>query len=431
MKPTLLLWLALLPAGCVGYQADPLPLVLNGTLPVTMGARQEIDLSAPLDQDAIAALAVLANPDLKVLRSNAGISQAQVFAAGLLPDPSISAGVDHIISGPDPVDNLALSLGLDINALRTRPVLRQQLQARAEQVRLDIVWAEWQTVGQAKLQALRAVLLAQIMQIAESNAADSRAILEANLRAASRGDIGAQRLQSALLSANDAAQTLRQAQLDLQVARAQLNRVLGLAPETVLQLVMPTIPTNAPGPQSLLSIALDSRADLQALQRGYAAQEAAVHKAVLDQFPVLDLSLNTARDTGNNVLVGPAVNFTLPVWNRNRGGIALELASREALKAEYENRLFQIRADIGAALASLSVERQQYQDQLAQAPALASYAVSSRQAAARGDMARIDASAAELALGQSQRLLLQTRLNMLEQVVALELLTGVSRQQWK
>src|SRR6516162_9419457 len=52
----------------------------------------------PLD---VAVLAALDSPELKAKRASLGVSAAQVFAAGLLPDPQLTAGVDQPIAGPD------------------------------------------------------------------------------------------------------------------------------------------------------------------------------------------------------------------------------------------------------------------------------------------------------------------------------------------
>src|ERR1700760_4654286 len=66
----------------------------------------QIDLAVPLDGNAIAVIAVINNPDLKALRERAGVSDAQVFAARLLPDPTFSIGASTVLSGPDPLPDL-------------------------------------------------------------------------------------------------------------------------------------------------------------------------------------------------------------------------------------------------------------------------------------------------------------------------------------
>jgi outer membrane protein TolC len=151
---------------------------------------------------------------------------------------------------------------------------------------------------------------------------------------------------------------------------------------------------------------------------------------VLDQFPTLDLTINGARDTAGNLTLGPAVGFTLPLWNRNRGGIAIERATRAALHAEYEARLFKTRADIAAAVESLVVLRRQRDAILRDLPALARFAQANRRAADRGDLPLTTAMTAEQAARDKESLLAQAEQGIAEQTIALELLTGVPQEAW-
>jgi outer membrane protein TolC len=390
-----------------------------------------IDLAAPLDDNAIAVIAVLGNPDLKAMRTKAGVADAQVFAARLLPDPTFSLGFGQILSGPDPFNEIASGLGLDLNALRTGKVRRQAAEAQAKQVRLDLAWAEWQTAGQARLQAVRVRRLQAAIDLLRIDDAAAQSLLGRNLRAAARGDVASTSVEAVRTDAVTTADKLRTAEHDLDAARLELVKLLGLAPETQLRLA-PTADT-APmlDPVRLTQIALDNRADLQALRSGYDAQEAAVHKAILDQFPSLALNLNFTRDTGGNNILGPTVDFTLPLWNRNRGGIAVERATREQLKAEYEARLFQTRADIAAAASAVTLARRQRDAVRTQLPELERLARVSRAAADRGDLSRATAETAEGALRDKRVELATADQTIDEAMIALELLTGVPREDWK
>jgi cobalt-zinc-cadmium efflux system outer membrane protein len=149
-----------------------------------------------------------------------------------------------------------------------------------------------------------------------------------------------------------------------------------------------------------------------------------VHKAVLDQFPKLDLTINASRDTSGNKLLGPAVGFTLPLWNRNRGGIALERATRDALKAEYEVRLFEARAEIAAAVGGIDVARRQRSDILSGLPVLERFVEASTHAARRGDLSPASAATAAQALRDKQTQLARSAQDIQAQWIALELLTG-------
>lgn len=389
-----------------------------------------IDLSAPLDPNAIATIAVIANPDLKALRAQSGIADAQAFDARLLPDPTFSVGASPVLTGPDPFLDIASALGLDVNALRTHHVKMQQAQAHARQVRLDLAWAEWQTAGKARIEAVKVQGLEQSLKIDRASYAAGQSLLDRTLRAAGRGDLPASEVQAQRLSAYGALNTLQTAQRDLAAARYQLTRLLGLPPATPLKLASMALPAPPPDAGALFTLARSNRADLQALRAGYASQEAGVHKAILDQFPALTLTLNANRDSAGNALVGPAVAFTLPLWNRNRGGIAIARATRAALKAEYDARLFQTRADIAAAVAGIAVARRQRSALLRDLPALEKFADASRRAANRGDLAPATAQSAAQALRDKQALLTQSNQAIAEQTIALELLTGTPREAW-
>lgn len=432
----------LLLAGCASYTPRPLATAPSdsdiaalsrdaATIDRPYLKPANVDLAAPLDDNAIAVIAVLNNPDLKAMRTKAGVADAQVFSARLLPDPTFSLGLGGILSGPDPFSEIASGLGLDLNALRTGKVRRQAAEAQAKQVRLDLAWAEWQTAGQARLQAVRIRRVQGAIDLLKIDDAAAQSLLARNLRAAARGDVASTGVEAVRADAAATADKLRTAEHDLDAARLELVKLLGLPPETRLRLAPSA--DNAPllDPARLTQIALANRADLQALRSGYEVQEATVHKAILDQFPSLALNLNFTRDTGGNNILGPTVDFTLPLWNRNRGGIAVERATREQLKAEYDARLFQTRADIAAAASAVSLARRQRDAVRMQLPELDRLARVSRAAADRGDVSRATAEAAEGALRDKRVELATADQTIDEAMIALELLTGVPREDWK
>jgi len=433
---------ALLLAGCVSYAPQPLATTPSmadvsalsrdaATIDRPFLKPATIDLAAPLDDNAIAVIAVLANPDLKAMRTKAGVADAQVFAARLLPDPTFNLSFGKLVAGPDPVSEIASGLGLDINALRTGKVKRQQAEAQAQQVRLDLAWAEWQTAGQARLQALRIRRLEVAIELLKVGADGAQSLLDRNMRAAARGDVASDAVQAARTAAVAAQDKLRITENDLNTARLELVKTLGLAPGTALRLAPRTDDDPPLDAARLTQVALDNRTDLQALRAGYDAQEAATHKAILDQFPNLTLNLNFTRDTSENKIFGPAVDFTLPLWNRNRGGIAVERATREQLKAEYDARLFQTRADIAAAVSAVLLARRQRETIAAQLPELDRLAKVSRAAATRGDVSRATAEAAEGTLVDKRAELVAANQTIDEAMIALELLTGVPREDWR
>jgi outer membrane protein TolC len=391
---------------------------------------QPVDWSQPLTPNALAIVAVLENPDLKAQRAKVGVTDAQAFAARLLPDPQVQANYDKLLAGPDMFDAFGGQLALDLNQLRTARTERQSNEAGKKQVRLDLAWAEWQTAGQARLQGIRILALTRQLAIAQASAASAQQLFSASLRAGGRGDISGADVDTRRQAALDAADKARTAENDLGTARGELNKLLGLPPETALRLAPPPEPATPPDASVLVAQSLDRRLDLQALRAGYDAAEADVHKAILEQFPNLSLTLASARDTSDNRTIGPAVGFTLPLWNRNRGGIATATATRAQLKAEYEARLFQTRAEIVAAAQGLETVRRQRAELIAQIPEIRRIADRSAAAARRGDLSPAAAATAEQAGRDREFTLSQLDQQIAEQTIALELLSGGPSEGW-
>ncbi|QDZ07931.1 TolC family protein [Sphingomonas panacisoli] len=431
-------------SGCASYQRSPLrPAsdVLAAPDPAILSADaskidrpyltpQAIDLSQPLTPNALAVIAVLENPDLKAQRAKSGVTDAQAFSARLLPDPTFGANFDKILSGPDVFNAFGAQLGFDLNAIRTARVTRESGEAAKRQVRLDLAWAEWQTAGQARLLGVRVLALTEQLNIAREAAASALRLFEAAQRAAGRGDVAASELDTRRQALVDSSSKARTAESDLATARGELNKTLGLPPEVEVKLAPPAASPVPPDSATLVAQALERRLDLQALRAGYGVAEADLHKAVLEQFPNLSLTIAGARDTANNYTVGPAIGFALPLWNRNRGAIAVATATREQLKAEYDARLFQTRAEIDTAIKGLRALRRQRTELAGQLPALQKYADATERAAKRGDLSLATADTALQAIRDRRLALLQIDQQIAEQTIALELLSGGPSEGW-
>lgn len=157
-----------------------------------------------------------------------------------------------------------------------------------------------------------------------------------------------------------AAVTTLQTQLDAATLAQQerwqaLNALLGLEPQ-VRPLLAATLRVPTIGPIDAARMLEDlprRRPDLIALQLGYRSQEAALRAAVLGQFPALGLGPNYGNDMTNVASLGPSVSISLPLFNRNRGVVAIQGATREQLRAEYAARLDTASGGARALLANL------------------------------------------------------------------------------
>lgn len=302
-----------------------------------------------LDVTEVAMLAVANSPQLRVKRDELGIARAQAFAAGLLPDPQLALSADFPRqSGAGLGTAYSLGLSEDIGALLTRSSRRAVANNQASQVNLDLLWAEWQTVAQARLlfdQVLN--LRAQQARLEHEQAA--LATVSGYIHSAlDAGNLTYDSASAGLNAEADVHKRLADTAIALHQAQSDLNLLLGLAPTATLDLVgAPWLNQSTPDQvQTALDDLPRRRPDLLALQAGYQSQQARVRSAILAQFPALNIGFNTARDTSAVYTNGLGIGITLPLFDRNRGNIAIERATRQQLHDDYVARLLSTRADM-------------------------------------------------------------------------------------
>lgn len=347
-------------SGCASYAPEPLGnghgtvnlnqlVVPASSMPVRDLAAHRFDPADGLDVTETAMLAVVNNPQLKVMRDQLGVARAQAFAAGLLPDPQLAWSRDLPSSGQSGLTS-AYSLGLsyDIGNLLTRSARVKAADKSREQVHLDLLWAEWQTVAQARL------LFDQVASSRAQEAVLTREVaalkpLDRQVRVAlASGNLTYDGAAVGLNAMADAQRRLAEATRQRQQAESDLRSLLGLSSRAPLDLV--GAPYGREPDAAQLQQALQSlparRPDLLALRAGYAAQEQRLREAVIAQFPAINIGINRARDTSDVTTNGFSIGITLPLFNRNRGNIAIEKATRQQLHDDYDARLLTTRNDM-------------------------------------------------------------------------------------
>lgn len=359
-RKLLLIAFALTLSGCATYAPSPLGdgkgsasvaqlVAPSAAMAAALLAPHPLDTSDGLDVTEVATLAVANSPALKLKRDALGVARAQAFAAGLLPDPQLSVAGDFPRqAGAGLTSAYSLGLSEDIAALLNRSLRRAVANSQAEQVNLDLLWAEWQTVAQARL------LFGQVrnLQAQQTRLAAEQAALspvETYVNAALRaGNLTYETASAGLNVGADVRKRLADNAIILHQAQSDLHMLLGLSPSAPLELVgAPCVvePTSAQLQQALAQLP-QRRPDLLALKAGYQSQEARLRAAVRAQFPALSLGFNTARDTSAVYTTGVTLGITLPLFDRNRGNIAIEQATRQQLRDDYEARLLATRSDM-------------------------------------------------------------------------------------
>ena len=347
-------------AGCATYSPSPLGngrgsrevaklSVAAASMPTRDLAAHTFDPSNGLDVTETAMLAVANNPYLRVQRDALGVARAQAFAAGLLPDPQLSLARDRPTSvQPGLTSAFNIGLSYDVGALLLRSSNLRAAHRVNDQVRLDLLWAEWQTVAQARLLFGEVLSTRAQQQVLSREVAALEPIDRQVQRALAAGNLTFNGASAGLNALADVRRQLAQTTRQRIQAEHDLRLLLGLAPQVPLDLVGPVYrvsPTPAQVQQAL-ALLPRRRPDLLALQAGYAAQEARLRGAIIAQFPAISIGLTRARDTAGVYSSGLNLGITLPLFNRNRGNIAIEKASRQQLHDDYDARLLAARGDM-------------------------------------------------------------------------------------
>lgn len=426
-------------SGCATYAPKPLPdqvrfpqsvasITLDpARLPFRDLSSHTFNPADGLDMDEVAMLAVANNPQLKQARDALGIARAQSFAAGLLPDPQLGLTADHPTNGTAGNTNgFNLNLNYDVNALLQRSSRKGAAQAEMQKVNLDLLWQEWQVVSQARLLftqlSAQKALMTQL-QISRTLLADR---YQNTQKALSAGNVTLDMASADLIALQNVERQINDLEIKRLKNRASLNGLLGLASTAPLQLVgephAPLLDTAAV--QKNLVERLDQRPDMLALQAGYHSQEEKFRGTVLAQFPALNVGLTRARDTSGLYTMGFGMTMSLPIFNRNRGNIAIEKATRKQLFDAYQDRLNSAYNEVAIALENQPLLQSQLQRTRAGEQQLAIVAGRAQAAFQAGNMAATDYVRLQTALLDKRSEAINLQEALMEQQIALQTLLG-------
>jgi cobalt-zinc-cadmium efflux system outer membrane protein len=360
-------------AGCATYHALPLDngpgarrvadvKVSAASMPVPDLRASTFDPSNGLDATEVAMLAVANSPQLRIERDKAGVAHAQAYAAGLLPDPQLSYEHDRPTSHqPDTTDAYTAGLTFDLGNLVTRSARVHSARAGARQLDLNLLWSEWQTIAQARTLFDRVYFLRESVARLERERAALAPVQAAVTRALHAGDLTYDSASAGLNAASDVATQLADTERQLHHAEQDLHDLLGLDAGVPLHLTGTPFsvgPDENEAGRALAAMA-KRRPDLLALQAGYRAQDEKLRAAILAQFPAITVGFVKARDNSNIASVGFSVGLSLPLFDGNRGNIAIERATRQRLHDEYSARLLADRNDVRRLMADLQSDRTQ------------------------------------------------------------------------
>jgi len=388
-----------------------------------------LDPRIGIGPDEAAMIALYSNPALRAIRDRRGLAVAQVVQAGILPNVAVSYSRDYVTGGNTAGTTTAhtFTAGWEFSALI--PFLPKQTAARKNlaAVDLDIAWQEWQIAENARVAVYRVVALdAQSGQAREANRGLQESV-DAMRKAVEAHEKTVLDLAAVEASSQDSRATMLSLEQDFEHQQLGLNKMLGIEPRTNVRLRDGlTLPMHLdlPDERDLLSNIESRRVDLLGLRKGYESQDATVRAAILAQFPRMSAGFVRAKDNTNVQSSGFSVAIDVPIFDRNQGAIATERATRQRLLDEYNQRVFEARADIAMAIADIrSLDRQVAAAQEA-LPVLERLVDSAQKAREQGNVDVLSYYTARNNLLQKRIQLIKLQEQLLEAHTALEIASG-------
>ncbi len=363
-------------ASCALYHAKPLPQqpdLDNKIQPLRVDVSDihlpglkphAFDPAKGLDSTDVAILAVVNNPALRTARTQARAGEAQAFVAGMLPGPQINFSLDHPTNqGPQYVNAHSAGLAYDLTALLTHGAVQGAAHATARQVDLDLLWQEWQVAQQARMLFVDCLNNERKLDLLNGLRDGMQKRYRAEQRAAAAGNLALESLGLDLAALQDVQTRATTTATARNAACRSLNEVLGLKPDVVLKLLPDSGSVVMPA-ASVVGDALEKlpqrRPDLLALRYGYQSQDEEVWRAVLSQFPGISFGINRAQDTSDVHTTGFSVSINFPFLSGGVAAVHAAEATRDALWAQYQQRLDEASSEVRLIENDLEVLNSEY-----------------------------------------------------------------------
>jgi cobalt-zinc-cadmium efflux system outer membrane protein len=334
-------------------------LLLPSVAVMAQGAAQE-PLATQVTVDQVLAIMNERSPRIAADRASIKVVEADRITAHTLPNPSISYGGTHLVSGLSTgaltQHQVVMDQPLLVGHQRQARESEADLNVSAERARVDEVLAHRKV---AVRQAFATLLSKQEqLDVSKQSLADLERV---QLVVRGRAEAG-ERSKYDVARVDTETETLRvdimNAEADVEDAAGQLATLLGLpgwSPRALGSLNPADIPTE---PDRLWDIATKQRPALVSLRQQQAASQGGIVLARRERLPIPVVSGGaqlTNDVTGTSAFFGLSV--PLPVFDKNQGAIAKAEAQLDADTLAVTAELQEARADVERAAKALLARR--------------------------------------------------------------------------
>lgn len=321
-------------AGCRSYEPAAIDWVRENSAWMERGELMFSSL------DDVESMALIGNLDLNQMRLKRASSQKVAEATGRWDDPEVDADLLRIVNPAEHPFLGGISMAFTLPLSGVKGLERKAAMAYSRADAAEIVVAERETAVSARCAAVRLLAADGTVRALKDFAADARVsgAFAAAERLSEAGELSKTETASARLRRHQRLHRLREAEAEYAESEQTLRSLLGVAPSVKLTFVE-GCESSADSVERGGNACSDRRrpvdyvahpmvrAAVCRLEGGEAALEAEIRR----QYPDLKFGPAYSREEGMDRL-GIVAGATLPLWNRNRRGIAEAEGTRDELR---------------------------------------------------------------------------------------------------
>ena len=320
-------------------------------------------LKEPLTPESAVRAALINNPEILAANRDLTVAEARKVRAGLLANPEVHAEFKFVLDGPGEI----LELGLMQDVLKAALIPQRKAAARAqfEAAQSAVIGAVLDLALDVKkaFYSHRADLA--VLDLMESTHLGYEAAYDMAKRLRVAGNITELDLKTREAALELSRLDVERAKTDAAVSRERLNALMGLGMGDIDWEADPEMPSVSDPVSNKDPIhadyeqqAVKNSLELAEARSGIEAASKRVEIAkVTSVIPGLSLGAAAEQETDGAWLVGPAVSFPIPLFDRGgaqRAEARAELQRRKHLYSALENK---VRVSVRTAYKRLDTER--------------------------------------------------------------------------
>jgi len=288
--------------------------------------------------------------DLQAKLYEVGIAQADLLQAGLLSNPTLDLAIRFPGDGTgNLIDAL---LGFELLELWQIPAREEAAEYQLQATVAEVARAAVEQLRQTKLAYWEAQTQDELCNLSAQQAQIAAESLQAQQGLAQEGMADAATVDASSLQAQQAQLVYERELAARAQARQALGRALSLEQDLDQLALVESFPATLTASLSVMALveqAKQERLDLQALASKVSALEAELSLRERQRFGALSAGPNFEDPGDGQNSIGPAVSWTIPLFDRNQAGIAKAAFALEQARLQHQSAIAQAVQEVRSA----------------------------------------------------------------------------------